>query len=168
MENGAVYNETTEPEAKAPRRRLFGCTLRRLQGWRLAAKVVQAVFGFFATFAFAAEFGIEFYLRRKQNISGRSENPGEIVSDEVARDECNRMESKEKKVSNAFTYLDAIKQSRQNVVLERHASQGGFGESKETLAAEMSVFRPQSILIGSVWWAYGPSTVTTAKAAGII
>ncbi|NXW69708.1 CKLF6 protein, partial [Hirundo rustica] len=48
MENGAVYNETTEPEAKAPRRRLFGCTLRRLQGWRLAAKVVQAIFSFVA------------------------------------------------------------------------------------------------------------------------
>ncbi|NWR45940.1 CKLF6 protein, partial [Regulus satrapa] len=41
MESGTVYNETTEPEA--PRRRPFGCTLRRLQGWRLAAKVVQTI-----------------------------------------------------------------------------------------------------------------------------
>ncbi|XP_015473497.1 CKLF-like MARVEL transmembrane domain-containing protein 6 [Parus major] len=168
MENGTVYNQTTEPEAKAPRRCPFGCTLRHLWGWRLPAKVVQTifsfvavvceeivddcsicsglyffefiscsafllsllilclyctdlyeslgkdkvqklnfwavpviaawfllasivfsatcsgsavesaacVFGFFATFAFAAECGIELYLRRKQNIDGRPENPG--------------------------------------------------------------------------------------------
>lgn len=31
----------------------------------------------------------------------------------------------------------------------------------------MSVLQPESILIRSVWWVYGPSTVTTAKAAGI-
>ncbi|NWV98334.1 CKLF6 protein, partial [Machaerirhynchus nigripectus] len=48
MENGAVYNETTEPEAKAPRRRPFGCTLRHLWGWRLPVKVVQAIFSFVA------------------------------------------------------------------------------------------------------------------------
>ncbi|NWT49612.1 CKLF6 protein, partial [Erythrocercus mccallii] len=46
MEN--VYNETTEPQAKAPRRCPFGCTLRHLQGWRLPAKVVQAIFSFVA------------------------------------------------------------------------------------------------------------------------
>ncbi|XP_014104270.1 PREDICTED: CKLF-like MARVEL transmembrane domain-containing protein 6 isoform X2 [Pseudopodoces humilis] len=135
MENGTVYNQTTEPEAKAPRRCPCGCTLRHLWGWRLPAKVVQTifsfvavvceeivddcstcsglyffefiscsafllsllilclyctdlyeslgkdkvqklVFGFFATFAFAAECGIELYLRQKQNIDGRPENPG--------------------------------------------------------------------------------------------
>ncbi|NWS30796.1 CKLF6 protein, partial [Polioptila caerulea] len=43
-----VYNETTEPQVKAPRRRAFGCTLRRLRGWRLPAKVVQAIFSFVA------------------------------------------------------------------------------------------------------------------------
>ncbi|NXA82922.1 CKLF6 protein, partial [Thryothorus ludovicianus] len=43
---GTVYNETTEP--KAPRHRPFGCTLRRLRGWRLPAKVVQAIFSFAA------------------------------------------------------------------------------------------------------------------------
>ncbi|NWY10034.1 CKLF6 protein, partial [Aphelocoma coerulescens] len=48
MENGAVYNETTEPEAKAPRRRPFGCTLQHLRGWRLTAKVFQAIFSFLA------------------------------------------------------------------------------------------------------------------------
>ncbi|NXD24406.1 CKLF6 protein, partial [Spelaeornis formosus] len=47
MESG-VYNETTEPEAKAPRRRPFGFTVRRLWGWRLAAKVLQAIFSFVA------------------------------------------------------------------------------------------------------------------------
>ncbi|NXQ24009.1 CKLF6 protein, partial [Alaudala cheleensis] len=39
---------TTEPGAKAPRRRPFGFTLRRLRGWRLPAKVVQAIFSFVA------------------------------------------------------------------------------------------------------------------------
>ncbi|NXR53382.1 CKLF6 protein, partial [Hippolais icterina] len=48
MENGAVYNTTTEPEARAPRRRPFGCTLRRLRGWRLPVKVVQTIFSFVA------------------------------------------------------------------------------------------------------------------------
>ncbi|XP_027495186.1 CKLF-like MARVEL transmembrane domain-containing protein 6 [Corapipo altera] len=48
MENGAVYNETTEPKAKWPRRRPFGCTLRHLPGWRLPAKAVQAIFSFVA------------------------------------------------------------------------------------------------------------------------
>ncbi|XP_027753456.1 CKLF-like MARVEL transmembrane domain-containing protein 6 [Empidonax traillii] len=48
MENGAVYNETTEPEAKPSRRRSFGCTLRHLSGWRLPAKAVQALFSFAA------------------------------------------------------------------------------------------------------------------------
>ncbi|NWU21471.1 CKLF6 protein, partial [Dyaphorophyia castanea] len=48
MENGAVYNETTEPEAKAPRRLPFGCTLEHLWGWRLPVKVVQAILSFVA------------------------------------------------------------------------------------------------------------------------
>lgn len=42
MEDGAVYNETTEPQAKPPRRP-FGCTLRHLWGWRLPTKALQAV-----------------------------------------------------------------------------------------------------------------------------
>ncbi|NXS12029.1 CKLF6 protein, partial [Neodrepanis coruscans] len=49
MENGSVYNTTTEPQAKRPRRRpLFGCTLRHLRGWRLPVKAVQAVLSFLA------------------------------------------------------------------------------------------------------------------------
>ncbi|NWV78414.1 CKLF6 protein, partial [Dasyornis broadbenti] len=48
MENGAVYNETTEPEAKAPRRRPLGCTLRHLRGWRLPVKVLQSILSFVA------------------------------------------------------------------------------------------------------------------------
>ncbi|XP_014739558.1 PREDICTED: CKLF-like MARVEL transmembrane domain-containing protein 6 [Sturnus vulgaris] len=48
MENGGVYNKTTEPEVKAPRRRPFGFTLRRLWGWRLPVKVVQAIFSLVA------------------------------------------------------------------------------------------------------------------------
>ncbi|NXR16800.1 CKLF6 protein, partial [Cinclus mexicanus] len=48
MENGTVYNETTEPEAKAPRRRPFGFTLRHLWGWKLPVKVVQTIFSFVA------------------------------------------------------------------------------------------------------------------------
>ncbi|NXR98479.1 CKLF6 protein, partial [Oxylabes madagascariensis] len=48
MDNGAVYNATTEPGAKAPRRRPFGCTVRHLWGWRLPVKVVQAIFSFVA------------------------------------------------------------------------------------------------------------------------
>ncbi|NXH45861.1 CKLF6 protein, partial [Dicaeum eximium] len=48
MENGAVYNKTTEPEAKAPRRWPCGCTLRHLRGWRLLAKVVQTILSFVA------------------------------------------------------------------------------------------------------------------------
>ncbi|NXE03664.1 CKLF6 protein, partial [Lophotis ruficrista] len=47
MENGAVYNETTEPQAKPPRRP-FGCTLRRLRGWRLPAKGLQAILSLLA------------------------------------------------------------------------------------------------------------------------
>ncbi|NXB45204.1 CKLF6 protein, partial [Leucopsar rothschildi] len=48
MENGGVYNKTTEPEVKAPGRRPFGFTLRRLWGWRLPVKVVQAIFSLVA------------------------------------------------------------------------------------------------------------------------
>ncbi|XP_041322544.1 CKLF-like MARVEL transmembrane domain-containing protein 6 [Pyrgilauda ruficollis] len=43
-----------------------------------AAESAACVFGFFATFAFAAEFGrdlYELYRKRKQNIDGRPENP---------------------------------------------------------------------------------------------
>ncbi|XP_063181319.1 CKLF-like MARVEL transmembrane domain-containing protein 6 [Chroicocephalus ridibundus] len=47
MENGAVYNETTEPQAKSPRRP-FGCTLRHLWGWRLPAKALQAILSLLA------------------------------------------------------------------------------------------------------------------------
>uniref|UniRef100_A0A8C2TLL4 Uncharacterized protein n=1 Tax=Coturnix japonica TaxID=93934 RepID=A0A8C2TLL4_COTJA len=48
MENGGVYNETTEPRAKLPLRRRCGCTLRHLRGWRLAHKVLQPVLSFLA------------------------------------------------------------------------------------------------------------------------
>ncbi|NXG22375.1 CKLF6 protein, partial [Grallaria varia] len=49
MENGAVYNDTTEPKAKPPHRRPFGCTLRRLRPrWRLAVKAAQSVLSFVA------------------------------------------------------------------------------------------------------------------------
>lgn len=41
MDNGNVYNETTEPQAKPSR--CFGCTLRHLWGWRLPAKALQVV-----------------------------------------------------------------------------------------------------------------------------
>ncbi|XP_066050048.1 CKLF-like MARVEL transmembrane domain-containing protein 6 isoform X2 [Chamaea fasciata] len=137
MDNGAVYNTTTEPQA--PRRRPLGCTLQHLWGWRLAVKVVQTIFsfvavlceeivdncitcgglyffefiscsafllsllilcvyctdlytslgiekvqklafGFLASFAFAAEFGTECYLTRKQNIRGHSQNPDNTLS----------------------------------------------------------------------------------------
>ncbi|NXG72353.1 CKLF6 protein, partial [Baryphthengus martii] len=47
MENGAVSNETTEPEARPPRRP-FGCTLRHLWPWRLPAKGFQAVLSLLA------------------------------------------------------------------------------------------------------------------------
>ncbi|XP_059674493.1 CKLF-like MARVEL transmembrane domain-containing protein 6 [Gavia stellata] len=47
MENGAVYNETTEPQAKPPRRP-FGCTLRHLRGWRLPTKALQAILSLLA------------------------------------------------------------------------------------------------------------------------
>ncbi|KAM6373618.1 CKLF-like MARVEL transmembrane domain-containing protein 6 [Alca torda] len=47
MENGAVYNETTEPQAKPPRGP-FGCTLRHLWGWRLPAKALQAILSLLA------------------------------------------------------------------------------------------------------------------------
>lgn len=43
MENGGVYNETTEPRAKPPLRRRCGCTLRHLRGWRLVHKALQPV-----------------------------------------------------------------------------------------------------------------------------
>nr|XP_047933929.1 CKLF-like MARVEL transmembrane domain-containing protein 6 isoform X2 [Anser cygnoides] len=42
MENGAVYNETTEPHCKEPHRPC-GCTRQHLKGWRLPAKVLQPV-----------------------------------------------------------------------------------------------------------------------------
>ncbi|NXY26358.1 CKLF6 protein, partial [Atrichornis clamosus] len=48
MENGTVYNETTEPEAKKPRCPHFGCTLQHLWGWRLPVKAVQTIFSFVA------------------------------------------------------------------------------------------------------------------------
>ncbi|NXD83387.1 CKLF6 protein, partial [Halcyon senegalensis] len=47
MESGAVYNETTEPQAKPPRRP-FGCTLRHLRVWQLAAKALQAILSLLA------------------------------------------------------------------------------------------------------------------------
>ncbi|XP_064907697.1 CKLF-like MARVEL transmembrane domain-containing protein 6 [Columba livia] len=47
MENGAVYNETTEPQAKPPRRP-FGCTLQHLRGWRLPTKAFQAILSLLA------------------------------------------------------------------------------------------------------------------------
>ncbi|NXL32037.1 CKLF6 protein, partial [Glaucidium brasilianum] len=47
MENGAVYNETTEPQAKPPRRP-FGCTRRHLRSWRLSAKALQAILSLLA------------------------------------------------------------------------------------------------------------------------
>ncbi|KAF1495452.1 CKLF-like MARVEL transmembrane domain-containing protein 6, partial [Megadyptes antipodes antipodes] len=47
MEDGAVYNETTEPQAK-PLRRPFGCTLRHLWGWRLPIKALQAILSLLA------------------------------------------------------------------------------------------------------------------------
>ncbi|XP_059702880.1 CKLF-like MARVEL transmembrane domain-containing protein 6 [Haemorhous mexicanus] len=46
--DGNVYNETTEPEARTPRRLPLGCTLRHLRGWRLPVKVVQTIFSFVA------------------------------------------------------------------------------------------------------------------------
>lgn len=42
MDNGAVYNETTEPQAKPPRSP-FGCALRHVRGWRQPIKALQAV-----------------------------------------------------------------------------------------------------------------------------
>ncbi|NXF34214.1 CKLF6 protein, partial [Nyctibius bracteatus] len=47
MENGAVYNETTEPQAKQPHRP-FGCTLRHLRGWRLPIKALQTILSLLA------------------------------------------------------------------------------------------------------------------------
>ncbi|NWY57646.1 CKLF6 protein, partial [Chionis minor] len=47
MDNGAVYIETTEPQAKPPRRP-FGCSLRHLRGWRLPAKALQAILSLLA------------------------------------------------------------------------------------------------------------------------
>ncbi|KAM9387480.1 CKLF-like MARVEL transmembrane domain-containing protein 6 [Phaethornis superciliosus] len=47
MENGTVYNPTTEPQAKASRRP-FGCTLRHLRGWRLPFKALQAILSLLA------------------------------------------------------------------------------------------------------------------------
>ncbi|NXO02291.1 CKLF6 protein, partial [Rhinopomastus cyanomelas] len=47
MENGAVYNETTEPQGNAPRQPL-GCSLRHLRGWRLPAKALQAALSLLA------------------------------------------------------------------------------------------------------------------------
>ncbi|NXC28035.1 CKLF6 protein, partial [Campylorhamphus procurvoides] len=48
MENGAVYNETTEPEAKRPRRRPLGCTLRHLDLPHLKYVLCLQVFSFVA------------------------------------------------------------------------------------------------------------------------
>ncbi|XP_030120877.4 CKLF-like MARVEL transmembrane domain-containing protein 6 [Taeniopygia guttata] len=45
-----------------------------------AVEIAACVFGCFASFAFAAEFGTEIYLKRKQNIGGRPENPGNTPS----------------------------------------------------------------------------------------
>ncbi|XP_074716802.1 CKLF-like MARVEL transmembrane domain-containing protein 6 [Strix uralensis] len=47
MENGAVYNETTEPQAKPPRCP-FACTRRHLRPWRLSAKALQAILSLLA------------------------------------------------------------------------------------------------------------------------
>ncbi|NWH59243.1 CKLF6 protein, partial [Geococcyx californianus] len=47
VESGAVYNATTEPRGKAPRRPC-GCSARRLRGWRLPAKALQAVLSLLA------------------------------------------------------------------------------------------------------------------------
>ncbi|NXM84580.1 CKLF6 protein, partial [Oenanthe oenanthe] len=49
MEDGTVYNDTTEPQTKSPRRcPRIGFTLRRLWGWRLPVKVIQTLFSFVA------------------------------------------------------------------------------------------------------------------------
>ncbi|NXG53549.1 CKLF6 protein, partial [Psilopogon haemacephalus] len=47
MEGQAVYNQTTEPQPK-PLRRPLGCTLRRLRGWRLPTKALQAILSLLA------------------------------------------------------------------------------------------------------------------------
>ncbi|NXK04336.1 CKLF6 protein, partial [Herpetotheres cachinnans] len=47
MENGAVYNETTESQSK-PSCRPFGCSLRHLPGWRLLTKALQAILSLLA------------------------------------------------------------------------------------------------------------------------
>ncbi|XP_025901341.1 CKLF-like MARVEL transmembrane domain-containing protein 6 [Nothoprocta perdicaria] len=48
MDNGGVYNATTEPQRKAPRGRC-ACTLRHLRGWpQRAAKALQALFSLLA------------------------------------------------------------------------------------------------------------------------
>ncbi|XP_005153100.1 CKLF-like MARVEL transmembrane domain-containing protein 6 [Melopsittacus undulatus] len=46
MDNGNVYNETTEPQAKPSR--FYGCTLRHLWGWRLPAKALQVILSLLA------------------------------------------------------------------------------------------------------------------------
>ncbi|NWY29225.1 CKLF6 protein, partial [Pheucticus melanocephalus] len=46
--DSTVYNPTTEPEAKRPRRLPLGCTLRHLRGWRLPVKLVQTIFSLVA------------------------------------------------------------------------------------------------------------------------
>ncbi|NWT24074.1 CKLF6 protein, partial [Cardinalis cardinalis] len=46
--DGKVYNPTTEPETKRPRRLPLGCTLRHLWGWRLLVKVMQTIFSLVA------------------------------------------------------------------------------------------------------------------------
>ncbi|NXF14436.1 CKLF6 protein, partial [Rhodinocichla rosea] len=48
MDGSSVYNATTEPEVKTPRRLPLGCTLRRLRGWRLGVKVTQTIFSLVA------------------------------------------------------------------------------------------------------------------------
>uniref|UniRef100_A0A8C3NXX9 CKLF like MARVEL transmembrane domain containing 6 n=1 Tax=Cyanoderma ruficeps TaxID=181631 RepID=A0A8C3NXX9_9PASS len=45
-----------------------------------AVESAACAFGFLASFAFAAEFGTECYLRRKQNIGGHTQNPRNIPS----------------------------------------------------------------------------------------
>ncbi|XP_025954339.1 CKLF-like MARVEL transmembrane domain-containing protein 6 [Dromaius novaehollandiae] len=49
MENGNVYNETTEPQGKPPRRPCgCRCTLQNLRARRWAAKALQALFSLLA------------------------------------------------------------------------------------------------------------------------
>ncbi|XP_040445356.1 CKLF-like MARVEL transmembrane domain-containing protein 6 [Falco naumanni] len=47
MENGAVYNATTEPQTK-PSCCPFSCSLQHLRGWRLPTKALQAILSLLA------------------------------------------------------------------------------------------------------------------------